>query len=354
MTSVDRCADETQRLRSQAMAWFVRRRDAGWPAEDEPAFQAWLGADPRHAAAYQRCSDQWSELDAMPGDLLHRMRHLLERDLPTGGRQPAAPSRRRFLAWPAACAMTVSAAGAVGYVAWRHIEDQPVETQALRTERGRQHSAHLSDGSVLRLDTSTSVDVAFYRHRREVRLHDGQAVFEVQPDGRPFHVLAGPVRVTVVGTRFSVRYLPGLPGHAGVQVAVEEGRVRVASLAPPQAQAAGSAARVPQDVLLAAGQRIASDSQGQLGRLDAVSPQGIAPWRERRVVFEDVSLAQALAELERYGPTGLVVRDPKVAALRLSGTFDPMAADALRKVLPRVLPVRLRQANGAVEIVAAN
>ena len=63
-------------------------------------------------------------------------------------------------------------------------------------------------------------------------------------------------------------------------------------------------------------------------------------------------LSQALAELERYRPTGLVVRDAKVAALRLSGTFDPMMVNALHKALPRVLPVRLEERHGVSEVVS--
>lgn len=57
---------------------------------------------------------------------------------------------------------------------------------------------------------------------------EGQAVFSIKGDpSRPFDVLAGPLRITVVGTRSSVRFTPGIRGEEGVQVAVEEGRVRV-------------------------------------------------------------------------------------------------------------------------------
>jgi transmembrane sensor len=288
----------------------------------------------------------------MPADLVARMRGTLARD--KGRLAPPAPqpSRRRFLSGPAYAAVAAMAVGGAGHLAWRHMQAQPVHTQSLRTERGQRMEARMADGSLLRLDTATRLDVAYYRHRREVRLQDGQAVFEVQTDAdRPFHVLAGPVRVTVVGTRFSVRYTPGLPGNAGVQVAVEAGRVRVAPLAP------GEAGLGRYDLLagtlLGAGEQIAANEQGEPGPVTAVPPDGIAPWREQRVSFVDVPLGQALAELERYHPTGLMVRDPRAAALRLSGTFDPMATDALRKALPRVLPVRLQAQDGRIEVLPA-
>ncbi|MNT70569.1 fec operon regulator FecR [compost metagenome] len=80
---------------------------------------------------------------------------------------------------------------------------------------------------------------------------------------------------------------------------------------------------------------------------------GIAPWREHRLSFVDTPLARALAELERYGSTGLVVNDPAVAALRLSGTFDPRDARTLRRALASALPVRLKEAGTVAEILPA-
>lgn len=69
--------------------------------------------------------------------------------------------------------------------------------------------------------------------------------------------------------------------------------------------------------------------------------------------FVDTPLGHALAELERYGSTGLVLRDPTVAALRLSGTFDPRDARTLRSVLPGALPVRLQEQDGTTEVLPA-
>jgi len=230
------------------------------------------------------------------------------------------------------------------------MQARPVFTQAFSTARGQQKEVPLPDGTVLRLDTATRLEVAYYRQRREVKLIDGQAVFSVQADTeRPFHVLAGPMRVTVVGTRFSVRYTPDIPGSRGVQVAVEEGRVRVARI--DTASGARDEFGVP--MLLVAGQQVASDSQGVLGLVASVPIEGIAPWREQRVSFVDVPLNQVLAELERYGPTSLLVRDPAVAELRLSGTFDPMNPGTRRLALPRVLPVRLSETGRGTEVLPA-
>jgi transmembrane sensor len=218
--------------------------------------------------------------------------------------------------------------GVMEVMGWSPWQSPPQFAQAFAAPPGQQTQVQLPDGSLLRLDTSTQLDVALYAQRREVRLAQGQAMFQVQGDAaRPFDVLAGPVRITVVGTRFAVRYTPGMAGYDGVRVAVEEGRVQVA--------APGAA-----PVLLTAGQQVVTDATGTLGPVVAVPPSGIAPWRAHRVSFDDTPLAQALAELGRYGPTGITLQDPQLGALRLTGTFDPRHLDNFVRALPRVLPVR--------------
>jgi transmembrane sensor len=233
-----------------------------------------------------------------------------------------------------------------------------VWTQAFSTPRGQQTDVSLPDGSSLRLDTATRVEVTFYRQQREVRLLDGQAVFAVQGDvQRPFHVWAGPVRVTVVGTKFSVRHTPEVLGGAGVHVAVDEGKVRVERLAADGALATGAAgmdAVVGSVVFLTARQQITCDAAGVLGAVSPVSAGDIAPWRDHRISLDNLRLDHALAELARYGDPQLVIRDPAVAALTITGVFDPRDMSTFRRVLPAALPVRLKPgADGTVEVVPA-
>jgi transmembrane sensor len=188
------------------------------------------------------------------------------------------------------------------------------------------------------------MEVRLFRDRREVTLIDGQAVFLVQSDAsRPFDVLAGPLQVRVVGTRFAVRHTPGIAGADGARVSVEEGKVRVL-------RRDGDAKNA---VFLTAGQQVESDARGVLAAVSGVPGEGIAPWQAHRLSFVDTPLSRALAELERYGSTGLVVNDPAVAALRLSGTFDPRDARTLRHALPSALPVRLKETGSAAEVVLA-
>jgi transmembrane sensor len=326
---------------STALDWLVRQRGGAFSAADEAALQAWLAADEAHGAAFARWQRDWHALDALPAEGVRSLREKLDRD--KAAAQASSPPRAWWQQLGALVPQAAVAAAALllcfgGYLAWSHWQ-QPVYAQSFATARGQQLDLNLPDATRLRLDTATRAEVVFYRQRRELRLPEGQTVLEVKSDrARPFDVWAGPLRITVVGTRFSVRHTPGVPGNDKVRVAVEEGRVRVA----------GSGAAVE----LGSGQQIASDSAGRLGAVSAVPAAGIAPWRDSRVSFDNASLAQALAEFERYGPTKLIVRDPAVAALRVTGTFDPRRLDNFSRALPQVLPVRLREHGGATEIVS--
>ncbi|CDG85965.1 FecR family protein [Janthinobacterium agaricidamnosum] len=333
---------------SQALDWFVRR-GAGLDAAEEALFQDWLAADATHQAALARRQHDWDALDALPAAGVERLRRQLAADLRAEKPEVASSRRAWFgmlagLAPRAALVLAVLCAAGGGYLAWDYQQGQPLYTGQFATRRGEQLDVALPDGSRLRLDTGTHIAVALYRQRREVRLAEGQAVFQVRGDRtRPFEVLAGPLRVTVVGTRFAVRHTPAMAGADGVRVAVEHGRVRVAAPATAPATAV---------IALGAGQQVVSDAAGKLGPVTALGAAGIAPWRDGRVSFDNQPLSVVLAEFERYGASGVTLADPRTAALRITGTFDPRRPDNFLRIVPQVLPVRLRRQNGVTEIAA--
>jgi transmembrane sensor len=253
---------------------------------------------------------------------------------------PPRPTRRRALAAMAA----VFAAAGGGWFGWEAWRSEPVFEQRYQTQRGQQLDVALPDGSQMRLDTATTAEVSLYRGRREVRLAEGQAMFTVQSDkARPFDVRAGGTRVTVVGTRFSVRYTPSI-GRPEVQVAVQEGRVRVA---------AASDAAAPAAIELAPGETVAADAQGRPGPVARIAPEGVAAWRGNRLSFDNLPLSAVLAELGRYGDVGIAVHDPAVAALPVTASVDLQRMGDFVRSLPQVLPVRLERRQGTTEIVAA-
>lgn len=354
--------DPDARLRGEALDWFIRRSGDEWTARDEAAFAAWLNADSAHRRTFARWEAHWQALDKLPPMAVARLRAAPSEsrnapvdsggEAPVWGRWPASPAllpplRRRSLA------IGLAALGLVaGAFAYHHQYVDPVFSQVIATPRGGSLSARLPDGTGIEIDTATRLQVTYQRGRRLIALAEGQALFSVQPDsGRPFIVTAGSVRVRVVGTRFSVRHTPEIPGEPGVAVAVDEGRVRVEPERGIAGVWLGALGWRPGGTLLSAGERLVTGADGTPGPVTPLPEAGIASWREDRVSFVDAPLGQALAEFQRYGDTDLSIADPQVAALRLSGTFDPRDSATFRRVLPRALPVRLQTRGGRTEIL---
>lgn len=377
-------AQDEDQIDIEAATWASRRRN-GLDARGEAELKAWLAADPRHARAFEDMDALLGGLKQIPDDDVAQLRvSLPERGITAedgspstarAGRPAGAPrwvGARWFDAltgWRAlvphtAAAVVAFATVGAGWVAWDHWRQQPVFEQTLATERGRQLSAILPDaadvaaptGSTLQLDTASRAEVRLFRDRREVHLQHGQAMFTVHPDAqRPFHVHAGALRITVVGTRFSVRHVDAGLDAGRTVVSVEEGRVRITPVGTGVAGEAGAhdiAAAGLAPVELAAGDQVSADATGHLHQVTRVPSHAIAPWRDGRLSFDQTPLAQAIAEFERYGRTGLVVHDPAVGALPVGGSYSLRQWQRFAETLPQVLPVRLVRRGDVTEVVA--
>ncbi|WP_284308995.1 FecR family protein [Hydrogenophaga electricum] len=375
----DAFAQAQDGLDIEAATWVVRQRD-GLDDDGEAALQAWLAADPRHRAAFDDMADTLGEVQQLPAGDQAALRDSLgdraaparpvasAQEVPGTGRpawppqspvpdasrrtgRPVAPGWGGFaLRRHALLASLVLTAGMAGWMGWDHWQRQPWFEQHYATLRGQQRMVRLPDdaadrgqpGSTLHLDVATQLDARLYRDRRELRLDDGQVMLAVAPDAaRPLQVRAGALRITVVGTRFAVRHTASGLGAGRTEVVVEEGRVRVS----------GPLEDAPA-LELTAGQRVSADAEGRLGPAEAVPAASVAAWREGRISFDHTPLAEALAEFERYGPTGVVVTDPGVAALPVGGSYSVRQFPRFVDTLPQMLPVRLVVRGAVTEVVA--
>ena len=161
----------------------------------------------------------------------------------------------------------------------------------------------LSDGSVVRLAPSSSVEFSTVAGRRQVRLR-GRAFFAVTPNETPFVVRTTTGQVTVHGTRFEVRQDPD-----GLRVVVVEGLVRVEGADGGGVEVpAGSVAFVPDGGV----PRVAE-------RDDVWS---LLDWEGGLLVFQETPLGQVAAELTRHFGRPVALADPGAASRRVTAWFD--------------------------------
>lgn len=319
--------------------WDARLRAPTCSEADRAAFAAWRDADPAHAAEFERLQALLSALRGGRDQL--GLRKMRDGALALAARR----SRRRGLAALAAGVAVVALAG--GWLvlpqAWRDsAQDWAAHSlpeivggnavQQYRTGVGQRSTVTLADGSVLELNAMTRLEVAFEPQRRSVRLHEGQAIFHVarQPQ-RPFVVQAAGREIVAVGTAFDVRV-----DQASLKVTLIEGKVGVhdparAATPEPHAAADGGGARMPADprapqVFLAAGEQFFADLSVRPARpanplVRAVDVDKIIGWREGQLFFDDQSLADAVAEMNKYSAVRIELADPSLARLRINGMF---------------------------------
>ncbi len=314
-------------IEEAAARWIVRRAGDDWSPADEQALTAWLDEHMAHRASFWRLEHGWNEADRI-GAL--------------GRRGPSRRPLRRFLTGLAvartrpvltgALAATLAMTVGLGSYAWRaaRVDPTPARTIALRTSVGAQRTVALGDGSRIELNTATLLRTTERPDGREVWLDRGEAFFDIAHRAdRPFVVHAGPRTVTVLGTRFSVRR----DGDT-VTVAVSSGRVRVADTVP----SAGSRA-----ALIGAGDIAITQPQGTLVAVAAPARvEAMTAWRDGMLVFDDMRLAAAVAEFNRYTNRPIRIDDPQTADIRIGGAFRTDNSDNFLSLLHSAYGLTIR------------
>ena len=104
----------------------------------------------------------------------------------------------------------------------------------------------------------------------------------------------------------------------GDSVVLVEGKVRVAPL-----RNQGLARLLPQlgGEDLTAGEALSATTGSPKVLVATADVQQATSWNSGQVIFRDDSLASAVDELNRYSDSRLLVTDPRVAALKVSGVF---------------------------------
>lgn len=327
--------------------WTAKRLLGTLTARDETRFLAWL-EDPANAEAYaevQGVASVVGDIAADPAILAMRAEAL------KAGPTPKTMSWRAIAA-VAAGVVVVAGAGVVGLRSLDNPSHPGVVatqsgawvvpgTKRYETQVGERRDVRLDDGSVISLNTGSVIEVAYTSARRDVRLLRGQALFQVAHNAKwPFVVAAGDRAVTAVGTAFDIR----LEGDE-VKIVLVEGKVRIAPL-----RRQGLQRLIPAlgDDDLTAGQQLSSALDAPSVTVNAADVPRVTSWRNGQVIFRDDPLAAAAAELNRYSERPIVVTDPRVAGLTVSGVFGTSRPENFIAAVTVMLPVEATTSGDAV------
>lgn len=309
------------RATHEAVGWLLKLEDVPAQSREQRAFEHWLQQCPSHQAAWQRVNallegplaDLHQAEQRNPGQLAMASRSL---------RAQPSPSRRKVLG--GGLAMILLGLGSAGLVHRRTpLGDLLAD---LHTGTGERRAVTLSDGSRLRLNARTAVDLRFTASQRLLVLRDGELQVDVVAEtDRPFIVSTRQGQVQALGTRFTVRQ-----DEQQSLVAVQEHAVLVTT-------GNATAQRVE------AGQAFAFDGL----RSVAVAPslRTRASWTDGRVDVRDEPLGDLIEALRPYR-AGLLRISPQAARIRVYGSFPLDDSERTLVSLSETLPIRVDSFGG--------
>jgi transmembrane sensor len=327
---------QTPDLEDQASDVFLHRREGSWSASDQIALDSRLADNPEFADAYRRVRESWDAVGrhATSPELMALREQAIGRARQASAKRWSLPGARSWHSgkWAAAAAILV-----VCGIGWQ-LSPYGYEPGMYKTGFGEQKVVELSDHSQIALNARTRLRVRFTADARIVELLEGQAQFSVAKDpARPFKVQAGPKTIVAVGTVFDVEYV-----DQQVHVAMVEGRVAVLSQdqsGSATAPDAGSKSSNPSPIELGAGEALQVRADGASTVLPKADIEAATAWRQGKVIFRDETLAEAVHRLNRYSHQQVVVDDPALAQMKVSGVFDSGDAQAFAEAMQAYLPV---------------
>jgi transmembrane sensor len=77
-------------------------------------------------------------------------------------------------------------------------------------------------------------------------------------------------------------------------------------------------------------------------------------WRQGYLSFDKTTLADAVAEFNRYNKRKIVIEDPSIAAIRIGGQFRATNADGFLRLISSDFAMTLNEAPNQVVVASAS
>lgn len=290
-------ANEQDAIALQAARWVDRMNSPVLDSADAAAFDRWIMADPRHCDSYAQLSAMWQSngLVQAIGRSIDgsEVRHEADKMPPDAAWSQSGYPRLAGLLAVAACIALLLFA----------LPPMLVRQASFSSPRGTTREIALADGSRVRLDGDTRINVRITPWSRRVELARGEAFFDVAHERwRSFTVDMGSARVSVLGTAFDVNRVDATT-HV---IQVYRGLVSVEA-------GAGREWRLPAGTgLELTGQRVRS-----LRDVAGDHPAWTDGWYEA----SDTPIWQLVQHINRNASRPVVLAEPGIGELQVTGRF---------------------------------
>ncbi|XOV86994.1 MAG: FecR family protein [Pseudomonadota bacterium] len=315
---ISRDIPNTSVIRTEASRWLAQLETGDLDHADVEVLREWMGRSPKHTAELRKLAKLSRDLNllAQMSDSLNDAADFYH---PITRKRPDFSWRGVMLV-----GCLIIAVLSIGWLS----RPVGVESQVFATKAGEYDEHRLSDGSVIALNTSSRVSVAYSEHLREIHLQAGEAFFTVTRNAnRPFVVKAGTQQVEAVGTAFLVRL-----DASQIEVSVTEGKVRLTTVSENTAVKASR----PESILLETGQSLKVQSTATAADVNPVTKtelQRKLAWREGLLDFHKTALSEVVREVGRHTGIEIVFRDAELGSREFDGLFRVGETESLFEAL---------------------
>ena len=325
----------------EACEWIARLSSDTASAQSHEQFSAWLKAHDDNRRCYDEMERLWLDLGCvkyysdeqplpneqfLPAEDTQVQQQLAMISASSANdktrEEQRQKSRKGKLGGPAAVASILAVGILVvgilglafnyqgnGYFGNDHLSDKAMTPTAYRTMVGQQTRITLPDNSTVLLNTNTRLSVNYSAESRGIVLESGEAHFEVSKDpSRPFIVNVPGGTVKAIGTAFNIQV-----GMQETAITVTEGTILVA-------ERNNSAAR-PDTTFATEQQQVTINPTSGLDKVKLTDLRSTMAWKDLEFIAEDASLAEVVAQLNRYSPKKIKIGDPSIAYLPISGVL---------------------------------
>lgn len=206
--------------------------------------------------------------------------------------------------------------------------------ETFATQLGEHKSVQLPGGLAMVLNTATTVRTRTTRRSQDVELESGEILIDGSTSAEPLRIVAGAVIIESGYAKFSLRR----ERDGAYALRVFSG---MATLSPLRSRDLGAPRRgefVP--VRLEAGRStVITPDKLTLSRFEPEEAERRLAWMRGELSFRDDTLADAVAEFNRYNRQQIVIGDPAISRFRVGGTFKATNVDGFVRALESMFDI---------------
>ena len=300
-------------IQKEAQAWVVRLASGQVSERDAQVFRHWCARSRAHATAFAEARAVWGAM-APAARAVKRTQ------------QPVNVARRAWLGG--------AVAASLGLLVLRPPTDLWPAVAGLAadyaTGTGEQREVALDGGVLVQMNTQTRFDAAPVQDgTAALVLLAGEAEFQAGLRGAArLRVQAGDGSVSAGSARFNIRLF-------GQEVCVTclAGRLRVVQNG--------------NDAELAAGEQLRY-RPAHFGITRAVRAGEVSAWRQRLLVFKQSTLADVVAEVNRYRPGKLILNNEVLGKTRVQASFSLDRLDDVIALIQDAYGARVTRLPGGI------